>query len=170
MRQINLKIVLFALVLGLFATASSSFACWGNWMGHGSGVTNSEAALTAEQQQQLDAVKEKYSQQLAELQTSLNKKATEYHTARNNDSTTVGTLKGLEAEVENVERQYWALLDQANNEAGQFITGNNNPWFNCGYSACNHQNHRGKMSQSRHMGPGHRNGMSDRHMACCWRN
>lgn len=170
MRQINLKIVTFALGLGLFAMASSSFACWGNGMGHGHGVNNSQTDLTAEQQQQLDAVKEKYSQQLNELQTSLNEKTTEYQTARNNDSTTVGTLKGLEAEIEKVERQYWALLDQANSEAGQFIAGNNHPWFDCGVNNCNHQNHSGKMSQGRHMGSEYRNGMGGLHMAGCWRN
>ena len=159
------KIVMAALVLGFLSFASTSFACWGNWMGHGTG--NNHANLTAEQQQQLDTVKEKYSGQLDELQASLNSKGDKYRSARANDSTTVGTLRQLETEIADLEQQYWTLLDKANNEAGGFISDGKGTRFHCGYNGCDHQSHWGKMGQGRHMGQGHMNHMAS-HMGGCW--
>ena len=159
------NIVMAALVLGFLSLASTSFACWGNLKGHGTG--NAYSNLTAEQQQQLETVKEKYSGQLGELQASLNSKSDEYRTARANDSTTVGTLKQLEAEIADLEQQYWTLLDKANNEAGGFIAGDKGAWFHCGYNGCDHQRHWGRMGQGRHMGPEHMNRMAS-YMGGCW--
>lgn len=159
------KIITVALALGFLSLASTSFACRGNLMGHGSG--NSHANLTAEQLQQLDAVKTKYSGQLDELQASLNSKSDEYRVARANGSTTVGTLKQLEAEIADLEQQYWTLLDKANNEAGGFIAGDKGAWFHCGYNGCDHQSHWGRMGQGRHMDPEHMNRMAS-HMGGCW--
>jgi hypothetical protein len=150
----KITIIAVTIVVGLVATASTSFACGGNWMGHG---TNAAATLTVEQQQKLDVVNEKYSPQLDELQSSLNSKADEYSRALTNDNTTVGTLNRLETERVDLERQYRALLDQANNETGLYVSGNNGPWFGCNYNGCNHQDHMG------HMGPGHRNERCGRH-------
>ena len=167
------KIVIVALVLGFVSLASTSFACWGDWMGHGSG--NTQANLTAEQLLQLDTVKAKYSGQLDELQASLNSKSAEYRTARANDNTTVGTLKKLEAEIGDLEQQYWTLLDKANTEAGGYIAGGNGAWFHCGYNGCDHQSHWGQMWQGRHMGSdqhmcqGHMNRMAA-YSGGCWRN
>lgn len=167
------KIVIVALTLGFVSLASTSFACWGNWMGHGPG--NAYTNLTAEQQQQLDTVKTKYSGQLDELQASLNSKSNEYRTARANDSTTVGSLKQLETEIADLEQQYWTLLDKANTEAGGFIAGGKGSWFHCGYNGCDHQSHWGQMGQGRHMGSGQHMGTGHMtrmagHRGDCWRN
>ena len=139
----KLKIITIGLVLGFVATASTGFA----GMDHGSNMTNTQTNLTAEQQQQLDTVKGKYSAQLDKLQANLNSKMTEYQNARTNESTTVGTLNKLEAEVTELRSQYWTLLDQANAEAGQSVGNGNGMWFTCGYDNCNHQNMNGN-----HMG------------------
>lgn len=161
------KIVMAALVLGFLSLASISFACWGNWMGYGH--DNAYENLTAKQQQQLDTVKTKYSGPLDELQASLNSKSDAYRTARANDSTTVGALKKLEAEIADLEQQYWTLLDKANTEAGGFIEKGKGAWFHCGYNGCDHQRHWGRMGQDRHMGSGQMNRM-DGHRCGCWRN
>lgn len=163
------KILIFTLVIGFLAVASTSFACWNCRGGDSSGSAYSSANLTTEQQQQLDAVKEKYSGQLDELQASLNSKTDEYRSASANDSTTVGALRNLETEIVDLEKQYWALLDKANKEAGGFVAGGNGPWFRCGYNSCDHQSHWGRMGQGRHMGPGYMNRMAG-HMGGCWRN
>lgn len=161
----KISIVAATIVVGLTATVSSSFACWGHGMGHG---TNAASGLTAEQQQKLDTVKEKYASQLDELQASLNNKAAEYNKALANDDTTVGTLNRLEAERADLEREYWALLDQANKEAGVHLSGNHAPRFGCNYRGCNHQNHMGSNNYGRHMGSSHQRGMHGNHMARCW--
>ena len=161
------KIAIAALALGILSLASTSFACWGNGMGHGHG--NAYTNLTAEQQQQLDTVKAKYSDQLDKLQASLNSKSDEYRTARTNDSTTIGTLRQLEAEIDDLEQQYWTLLDKANSEAGGFIAGGNGAWFHCGYNGSDHQGHWSRMGQGRHMGPGYMNRMAGQRGGC-WRN
>ena len=161
------KIVIATLILGFLSLASTSFACWGNWRGHG--PDNAYSNLTAEQQQQLDTVKEKYSSQLDDLRASLNSKSDEYRAARANDNTTIGTLKKLEAEIDDLEQQYWTLLDKANTEAGGYIAGGNGAWFHCGYNGCDHQSHWDRMGQGRHMNPGHMNRMVG-HRGGCWRN
>jgi len=163
------KILIFTLVVGFLAVASTSFACWNCRGGHSSGSAYSSANLTTEQQQQLDAAKEKYSGQLDQLQTSLNSKTEEYRSASANDSTTIGTLKNLETEIVDLEKQYLTLLEKANDEAGGSIAGGNGPWFRCGYNGCDHQGHRARMGQGHHMGPGHMNRMAG-HMGGCWRN
>lgn len=162
---IKISIIVATIAIGLVTTASTSFACWGNCMTHGA---HTSSAMTVEQQQKLDAVKEKYSTELDALQSTLNKKANEYSKALTDESTTVGTLNRLEAERVDLERQYFALLDKANNEAGVYVSGNNGPWFGCNYRGCNHQNHRGTHSYGRHMGQNHQYGMHGNHMARCW--
>ncbi len=150
------KIVVTALVLGLLSLAAISFAHWGSQMSHGStasGPCTNLTDLTAEQQQQIDAVKEKYSDQMEELQTALNSKRDEYRSARTNDSTTVGTLKQLENEITELKEQYWALLSEANKEANGLLAGDSQTWGQCGYH--NESNHRGMMCEGRRMGPGH---------------
>lgn len=161
----RVSILSVAIAVGLAITASSSFACWGNGMGH---MANSTHALTVEQKQKLDAAKEKYSTELDALQSSLNKKSDAYSKALTDESTTVGTLNRLEAERVELERQYFALLDQANKEAGLHVSGNNGPWFGCNYRGCSHQNHMGPHTSGRHMGPNHQHGMHGNHMARCW--
>ncbi len=161
----KISIIAAAIAIGLVTTASTSFACRGNCVTHG---TDTSAAITAEQQQKLDAVKEKYAPELAALQASLNEKADEYSKALTDESTTVGTLNRLEADRVDLERQYFALLDQANNEAGVHLSGNNGPWFGCNYSGCHHRNHMETHSYGRHMGPNHKRGMHGNRMARCW--
>lgn len=161
----KISIIAVAIAFGLVATVSTSFACGNYWMGYGA---NTSSAITVEQQQKLDAVKEKYSTELDALQSTLNKKADEYSKALTDESTTVGTLNRLEAERVDLERQYFALLDKANNEAGVYVSGNNGPWFGCNYSGCNHQNHMETHLYGRHMGQNHQHGMHGNHMARCW--
>lgn len=163
------KIVMTALVLGFLFLATTSFAGWGTRMGHGPVSGNTNANLTAEQQQQLDTAREKYSGPLEELQTSLNSKRDAYRSARANDSTTVGTLKQLEAEMTALEQQYSTLLDKANSEAGGDIADGNGASFHCGYKGSDHQNHRGKMGKDHQMGPENMKRMAG-HMGDCWRN
>ncbi|PLX99243.1 MAG: hypothetical protein C0623_10060 [Desulfuromonas sp.] len=161
----KISILTVAIAVGLAVTVSSSFACWGNGMGH---MTNSTHALTVEQQQKLDTVKEKYSTELDALQSSLNKKSDAYSKALTNESTTVGTLNRLDAERVDLERQYFALLDQANKEAGLYVSGNSGPWFGCNYRGCNHQNHMGSHTYGRHMRQNNQHGMHENHMTRCW--
>jgi hypothetical protein len=185
----NFKVIIFGLILGLVATTTMSFA----GMGHGAGMMNSQTSLTAEQQQQLDAVKEKYAAQLDKLQADYNNKVNEYRTARTDQSTTIGSLNKLEAEAQELQRQYWTLQEQANNEAIQSV--GNGQWFTCGYDNCdqhndvggNHmgmmngggmmngcgmmhggtgQNQQGHMNCDNHMGTDHNGTVGQ--MARCW--
>ena len=165
-KKMNKSSIMTAVIaLGLIATVSSGFACWGHGMGHGVKATS---GLTVEQQQKLDAVKEKYGSQLDELQASLNNKTAEYNKALANEETTVGTLNRLEAEIADLERQYFALLDQANQEAGLHGSVNHGSWSGCNHRACNHQNHMRPHNCGRHMGSSHQRGMHGKHMARCW--
>lgn len=161
----KISIIAAAIVVGLLATVSISFACCGNGMGHGA---HTSSAITVEQQQKLDFVKEKYSPELDALQSSLNQKADEYSKALTDESTTIGTLNRLKAERVDLERQYFALLDQANQKTGLDVSGNNAPWFGCNYRGCNHQNHMGSHSYGRHRGQNHQHGMHGNPMARCW--
>ncbi len=158
------KIAITALVLGLLSLATTSFAHWENQMGHGPTAHGSYTNLTAEQQQQIDVVKEKYSDQMEELQTSLNSKREEYRSARTNDSTTVGTLKQLENEITEIEQQYWTLLNEANKEAGGLMTGDTQAWGQCGYHNESHHNQRGMMGEGRHMGSNRMGRMGQGHL------
>lgn len=167
MKKLSNKISIIAIMIafGLAAISSTSFACGNYWMGYGA---NTSSAITVEQQQKLDAVKEKYSKELDALQSSLDKKANEYSNALTDESTTVGTLSRLDAERVDLERQYFTLLDKANNEAGVYVQGSNGPWFDCNYEGCNHQNHMGSYTYGRHMGTNYPRGMHGNHMAGCW--
>jgi zinc resistance-associated protein len=162
--SINLTIVAVALFVGLTITASTSFACRGNWMGHDA---DASTTLTVEQQQRLDVVKGKYSEQLDKLESSLNSKSVEYRNIRENDETTVGTLKRLESEMADFENQYWVLLDQANTEAGQYASSDHGPWFGCNYNGCTHQNHRWGSHDQRVRADHQHQHMND-YMAYCW--
>lgn len=153
-------------VLGLFAFTSTSFACG---MGYGPRGSSVQTNLTAEQGKQLNAINEKYFQQFEEIQESLNNKDREYQDARANENTTVETLNRLEKEMAELERQYGKVLDQANAEADVFLPEDYGPSFNCAYSGCGHQYHRGNGSHGRHMGQGYQNGMGGRHMDSCCR-
>jgi len=143
----NLTLV-FTVALLLFASAS--FACGGYW-GYGYGAGNARLSMTADQQQKMDAVKGKYSQQLTDLQVQLDKKAENYRAARADDATTVATLNRLEGETADLQRQYRALVEQANAEAGLDNVNGYGPgwcWSNNG------GNYRCGMYSGRHMGPG----------------
>lgn len=157
--------VTLALTVGLVAFASAGLACGNHRMGHGPHAAHQ---LTTEQQQELDAVREKYSARLDKLQSSLNSKAAEYRKALANDETTVGALNRLDAQRADLERQYRSLLDQANSEAGVHAPGHTGPWFACNYTGCNHRQHRGNHSYGRHMGQNHQRGMHRGRMACRW--
>jgi len=138
-------------------------------MGYGHGGSSVQTNLTAEQGKQLNSINEKYFQQFEVIQESLNNKDREYQDARANESTTVGTLNLLEKEMAELERQYGNVLDQANAEADVFLPEGYGPSFNCAYSGCGHQYHRGNGSHGRQMGQGCQNRMGGRHMASCWR-
>ena len=163
----NLALIVGVLiVLSLFVFTSTSIACG---MGYGHGGSSVQTNLTAEQGKQLNSINEKYFQQFEVIQESLNNKDREYQDARANESTTVGTLNLLEKEMAELERQYGNVLDQANAEADVFLPEGYGPSFNCAYSGCGHQYHRGNGSHGRHMGQGQQNGVGGRHMASCWR-
>lgn len=151
----NLTIMMtFALIL----IASTSFACGGYWgYGNDSDAANAQTSLTPEQQQKLDAIKEKYSPQLKDLRAKLDSKADEYRAARAKDETTVATLNQLQKETTDLQRQYRALLDQASNEVDLYADGGFGPGYNCPNYDDN--NRGGMMSYGRHMGPGSRYGM-----------
>jgi hypothetical protein len=162
--KVIFRIITAVFVIGIFATAATGFAFRGNRMGYGMNPSPDRTALTAEQQQKVDAVKEKYSPKLDEIQAALNAKIAEIRRARASDSTTIGSLKSLETEVAELERQYWTLLDKANNEAGQFVSGSYGPWFNCAYDGYSHRNHRHGSINDHYMGQHHRQSKS----RCNW--
>lgn len=143
-------------LVALLAIATPAFAWMGNYgMGYGGGPATAGAALSVEQQKQVDAVQSKYQPQLDELQRKLDVKSSELAAARANDSTTVAQLNALEGDLSQLERRYWTLLDQANTEAAQVAGTGVGAYFSCGYMGCNHQRHLAPM-------------MGSRHMACCW--
>lgn len=157
------KFIFISLTIALLAVSTTSFACRNDHTGYGHGTVYSKTSLTAEQQQQLDAVTAKYSEQLNELRASLETKREAYRAAKFDDSTTIGTLRQLEADLDNLKQQYWALLDKANTEAGGLITTTDSVWYNCGYDDDRQHHHRGWMAHGNHMGYGYGSGP-------CWRN
>lgn len=166
--KLNYKILVIGLLIGFFATASTGFACWGNRMGHhGPGPAHGKTAMTAQQQNQLDAVQEKYAAELEELHAALDRKATDYRQARADEDTTVGTLNRLDAEMAELERQYASLLEQANADARQVAGAGHGPWFGCNHNNCAYHNH-GAGTHSGMMGPGHRPQHMAGRMACGW--
>lgn len=167
--KLNYKILVIGLLIGLFATASTGFACWGNRMGHhGSGPAHGKMAITPQQQNQLDAVQEKYAADLEELHSALDQKAADYRQARADEDTTVGTLKRLDAEMADLESQYASLLEQANAEARQVAGAGLGPWFGCNYNNCAYHNHGSDSHVGRMMGPDHRDQHMAGRMACGW--
>lgn len=161
--------------IGLFMFAATSFAC-GGCCGHGGSYA--QPNLTEEQGRKLDAIHEKYAKQLETIQDSLNDKSREYKEARSNESTTVGTLNKLEAEMTELEKQYGVVLDQANSEADEILPDGYGPRFSCAYNDCSHQHHRGGHGHhmgprggmgGSHMGQGPRHGMMGQGTAPCWR-
>lgn len=166
--KFNYKIVTIGLLLGIFAMTSTSYACWGNRMGHqGPTPTSAKAALSAEQQSQLDNVQKKYEPELEGLQTALERKAAEYRQARAKEETTVGTLNRIEADFAELERQYGSLLDQANADARQIVGSEQGPWFGCNYDGCTHRNHSWNSHRGM-MAPGQQHRHMDGYMACRW--
>lgn len=142
--------------------ATPAFAWMGNYgMGYGGGPATARATLSAEQQKQVDAVQGKYQPKLDELQQKLGAKSSELAAARANGSTTVSQLNALETELFQLERQYWTLLDQANQEMFQ-VGGGHGPSFACDYRGCDHSYGRhGMMMDNRSMPAG-------RYGSCCW--
>lgn len=170
----KLKIVIVTLTVFLVATAAStSFAHRSNGWGYGAGMmSGSQTALTTEQQQKLDAVQTKYSQQLDQLRASINSKATQYQEARANDSTTVGTLNQLEAQITDLKQQYWTVMDQANNEAEKIAPGTHGSWLTCANDDNHYHGHRMGMmfdgdNGDHHMEYDH-DGMMGGRNASCW--
>lgn len=153
------KLIATTAILAMVAMTTPTFAWMGDWsgsrMGRGMGPATGAQALTAEQQTKVDEIQGRYQPQLRDLQQKLNAKQAEMVAARSDDTTTVGRLNAIEGELFQLERQYWALLNQANAEAGQAAGTGFASYFTCGYMGCNHQGHMGAMR------PG-------RHMACCW--
>lgn len=165
--KLNYKILAIGLLIGLFATASTGFACWGQRMGHqGPGPAHGKTALTAQQQSQLDSVQEKYAAELKESHAALQHKAADYRQARADEATTVGTLNRLEADMAELERQYEAVLDQANAEAGQVAGAGHGPWFGCSHNGCAYHNRTD--ARAGMMGPDHRHQHMAGRVACGW--
>jgi len=162
-------IVLLFLSIVLAVSAVTSLACRNCWMEHDPEAVTS---LTGDQQKKLDGVHDKYAARLDELQTALNNKSDAYTTASTNDDTTIGELKRLESERAELEQQYWALLDQANGEAGQSVSAGARPWFTCNYNGCDHQHHRGGPDHAHDHGMGNNHPSPDAHEHCrshCWK-
>lgn len=167
------KIVIVTLAVFLVATAAStSFAHRSGW-GHGTGMmSDSQPALTAEQQQKLDAVQTKYSPQLDQIRTSINSKANQYQEARANDNTTVGTLNQLEAQINDLKQQYWTVRDQANTEAEKIAPGTHGSWLTCANNHDHYRGHRMGMMYDgndvdHHMGYDHDEMMGGGYMSTC---
>ena len=157
--KFNYKIVTIGLLFGIFATTSVSFACWGKRMGHqGPSPTSAKAALSVEQQSQLDDIQKKYEPELEELRAALERKAAEYRQARVHEKTTVGTLNRIESDLAELERQYGSFLDQAKVKVRQ-VAGSG--------QSCAEQNHRWNSHRGM-MGPGQQYGHMDGYMACRW--
>ncbi len=166
------KFIVFTTIFALLAISTASLACGyydrGDGRGEGYGVANSQQ-LTAEQQQKVAAVKEKYADQLQQLQTAIDQKSAEYQSARANDSTTLGNLKQLETAIGNLEQQYRDLLDKANSESGGLLTQGNTGWYNCAFND-DDDHHMGWMDYGhnrRHMGHGYMMNDDDSY---CWRD
>lgn len=159
------NLTLIALSIGFLALASKSFACGGYGMGYGPGSMHTQTDLTAEQQQKITTVKEKYGDQLEQLQRSLDQKTDQYRAARADDSTTVGTLKQLNAEISDLQQQYRSTLSKANVEAGGLLAYADGTWIRCYDDNQGHPQHWGMMEGGRHMGPGQMMFSDD---ADCW--
>lgn len=166
--KLNYKILAIGLLIGLFGTASTGFACWGQRMGQqGPGPAHGKTALTTQQQSQLDSVQEEYAPELEELHAALQQKAADYRQARADEATTVGTLNRLAADMAELERQYEAVLDQANAKVGQVAGAGHGSWFGgCNHNGCAYHN-RGD-SSARMMGPDHRPQHMAGRVACGW--
>lgn len=141
------------------ALATPAFAWMGNgWndrAGDNQGSVNAPS-LSADQQNKIDRVQNKYQSQLKGLQQKLDAKSSELAAARANGDTTMAQINSLESELFQLERQYWTLLDQANAEATAVTGKTRGHYFTCDYTGCNHRHHAGST------------GMSGRSRNCCW--
>ena len=149
----NLTIIF---TLGLLMIASVSFAHMGGW-GYDGDDGPRQPSLSADQQQKLDAIQEKYAPQLNDLGNQISSKREEYRAARAKDDTTVGTLNKLDKEIDDLSLQYRDTLAQANREAGQVYGDNFGPWTNCpnyGGNARGGMGYGGPMGYGGHMGYG----------------
>lgn len=167
-RIFNRKRVTATAIIALLGMAVPAFAWMGNWsgygMGYGGGTAVSGSTLNAEQQKQVAEVHDKYQPQMQKLQQQLDARASELAAARAS-GTTVARLNSLQAELSQLERQYWTLLDQANAEAGRIAGSGNGPYFTCGYMGCNHQHHMGPRMDGRY--DGYRR-YRNQYSGCCW--
>jgi len=152
----NLRTTVCICVLAL---ATPAFA----WMGNGwndrpnySQGTVNASSLNADQQDEINTIQKKYGSRLNDFQQKLDAKSSELAEARANGNTTVARLNALERDLFQLERQYWALLDQANAETTAIAGKTRVHYFSCSYTGCNHRQHIGSIEMSR------------RHRNCCW--
>jgi len=149
MKQMKFKRnwIALASIFGLVALATPVFAWGGGYgMGYGAGYgmmgygggygmgygpAGGAKALSDAQQKQVNAIQDKYRPQLDELQKKLSAKYSELATARSNDSTTVGQLRGLQRSLFQLQSQYRSLLNQANSEIAQIPGAGNGSYIPC---------------------------------------
>lgn len=168
-RIFNRKRVTATGIIALLGMAVPAFA----WMGHGSGygmgygggTAVSGSTLDAEQQKQMAAVHDKYQPQIQKLQQELDAGTSEMAAARVGETTTAARLNSLQAELSQLERRYWTLLDRANADAARVTGASYGPYFTCGYLGCNHQYHMGPQMDGRYDSyPRY----SNQYSGCCW--
>lgn len=164
-RKINLNRMTATALVALFAMATPAFAWMGNWSGYDRGPTAGTSTLSAEQQKRVDAVQSKYQPQLDDLQQKLDAKSSELRAARSDGNATVAQLNTLESDLSQLERQYWALLDQANAEAVRITGTGYGPYFTCGYMGRNYPGPMGPRMGGRYNGY---NRYNNHYCGCCW--
>lgn len=158
----KLLIVTFALLM--FATPA--FAWMGGWQGY---YGDNRPALSAEQQQQVQQLENRYGKELQELEAQLNTKQAELTQARADGSTTMAHYNALQAELGALENSYRAKLGQANQEVWQVTGTGTAPWFACDFPGCNHGNGRhGMMRGGMMMGNGMMGHGDGQYRSCCW--
>ena len=150
--------------LALLTFATPAFAWMGGWQSY---YGDNSPTLSAEQQQQVQQLENRYGKELQELEVQLSAKQAELVKARAEDSTTMARYKSLQAELGALENSYRAKLGQANQEVWQVTDAGAAPWFACDYQGCKHNRGRqGMMNHGDGMMSG--NGMSGgQHDSCC---
>jgi len=156
------KILVACFAIVTFATPAGAWM--GNWQGN---TVSNQSTLSAEQQQQVQQIENRYGKELQELESQLKNRQDELLAARSNDATTVGQINELERELYKLERTYWTKLDQSNMEMNRVAGSGYGSRFACDYRGCDHDHGRYGMMRGGYTMMEH--GMhGGQHSSCCW--
>jgi len=120
--------VAITLTLGLAAQAGAwmggpgNYNCNGPMMGgmmnsgHGYMMGNRAAALTPDQQKQVDKITSQYQTELQAKEKAIQDKITAINQAYNDNSTTVSQLRAQRQELYNLRQDYWQTRRAINNK------------------------------------------------------